>query len=273
MASLLSSVTATTAEASRKRRSSPDFPSSSDPVGPSSDGSFFASRKRYGQESDDEVPAPRKIVNTKKPRVSEATIVPDENAYGGDYDVDMEDAQVKAEPMSDGEDFEMDMAVKPRSALSSAATKLNQPRRQVVNSTSVKHVKAESIPATPTPSSGLIKAEPPSPISAVRKPRPTPGPSANGAKHWSTVQESLDPKVKELDEVKAPVGSVKAENVLEPDGTLKLFWLDQMEMDGVVHMVGKVLDRNTGRYVSACLSVNGIERNLFVKPRPKRVRK
>jgi DNA polymerase alpha subunit A len=87
------------------------------------------------------------------------------------------------------------------------------------------------------------------------------------------VQESLDPKVKELDEVKAPVGSVKAENVLEPDGTLKLFWLDQMEMDGVVHMVGKVLDRNTGRYVSACLSVNGIERNLFVKPRPKRVRK
>ena len=272
MASLLSSVTATTAETARKRRSSPDFPSSSDPIGPSSDGSFFASRKRYGQESDDETPPPRRAVYSKKPRVSEATVVPDENTFGGERDLDMDDVHVKEERLSDGED--LDMAVKPRAALTSAATKLNQPRRQVVNSTSVKHVKAESIPSTPTPASGLLKAEPPSPISAMRKPRPTPGPSgnANGAKHWSTVQESLDPKVKELDEVKAPVGNVKSENVLEPDGSLKLFWLDQMEMDGVVHMVGKVLDRATNRYVSACLSINGIERNLFVKPRAKRVR-
>ena len=78
--------------------------------------------------------------------------------------------------------------------------------------------------------------------------------------------------MKELEEVKPPVGNVKSENVLEADGTLELFWLDQMELDGAVHLVGKVLDRNTGRYVSACLSINGIERNLFVKPRPKRVR-
>lgn len=270
MASLLSTVTATTTEtANRKRRSSPVFPSS-EPAGPSSDGSFFASRKRYGEESDDDAPQPRRPVTGKKPRVSEATVVPDDT-FGGDWNMDAEndDVHVKEEQLSDGE--EMHMAVKPRTALTSAATKLNQPRRQVVNSSSVKHVKAEATPSTPTPISGQVKAEPPSPISAVRKPRPA-APAANGAAHWSTVQQSLDPKVKELEEVKPPVGNVKSENVLEADGTLKLFWLDQMELDGAVHLVGKVLDRNTGRYVSACLSINGIERNLFVKPRPKRVR-
>jgi DNA polymerase alpha subunit A len=92
------------------------------------------------------------------------------------------------------------------------------------------------------------------------------------------VQEELAPKAasaksNELDEVRAPVGNVKPENVIEEDGSVRIFWLDQMELDGVVHLVGKVLDRNTGRYVSACVSVGGIKRNLFVKPRAKRVRK
>ena len=96
----------------------------------------------------------------------------------------------------------------------------------------------------------------------------------NGAAHWSSVQETLEKQVKssELDVVKAPTGSVKVENVIEEDGTVRMFWLDQMEQDGVVHLVGKVLDRQTNKYVSACVSVNGIKRNLFVKPRAKRFR-
>jgi DNA polymerase alpha subunit A len=81
------------------------------------------------------------------------------------------------------------------------------------------------------------------------------------------------PKTNELDEVKAQIGSVKAENVLEEDGSLRIFWLDHMEQDGVIHLVGKVVDRASGKFVSACLSVQGIKRNLFVKPRARRFRK
>lgn len=262
MANLLSSVTATTAEPTRKRRSSPEFPSS-DAAEPSSDSSFFGIKKRYGQESDDEDHYRRRSTLGKKPRVSDMTIVPNENEpdYGG---MDLDEPMVKDEPLSDEE-----MEIKPRNApLTSAATKLNgqSVRRKVVNSTSVKHVvKSDSIVAKVEPDTSPVKPK----IAMDKKPIP------NGTAHWSSVQETLAGQAKagELDAVKAPVGSVKVEKVIEQDGTLRMFWLDQMEQDGVVHLVGKVLDRQSGKYVSACLSVNGIKRNLFVKPRPKRYRK
>ena len=58
---------------------------------------------------------------------------------------------------------------------------------------------------------------------------------------------------------------------LEEDGTLRFFWLDYQEESGVVSLVGKVLDKSTGRYVSACVSIQGIQRNLFVLPRPQQM--
>lgn len=273
MASLLSTVTARSAEpVSRKRRSSPDFPSS-DPHEPSSDTSFFGSKKRYGQDSDEDEPPRRRSTTGKKPRVSEMTIkAVDENEpdYGGfgdnggmDFDEPMPD--VKPELISDDDD-EMEIKAK---AAPLASTKLNdQPaaRRKVVNSTSVKHVNAKPEPVAAKVEPDMTPAKPKIPLD--KKPIP------NGAEHWSTVQANLERQVKtsELDAVKAPVGSVKVENVIEKDGTLRMFWLDQMELDGVVHLVGKVLDRQSGKYVSACVSVNGIQRNLFVKPRAKRFR-
>ena len=58
---------------------------------------------------------------------------------------------------------------------------------------------------------------------------------------------------------------------LEEDGTLRFFWFDYQEQGGVVSLVGKVLDRSTGRHVSACVSIQGIQRNLFVLPRPQQM--
>ena len=252
MASLLSTVAATSAETSRKRKSSPEIPSSEpyDPE-PSSEGSYDH-RKRYEAEEDED------LWVEKKPRVSEIPM--DENFdmdMGGGMDVD--EVEVKAEPVDD-EDMEIkvrDRASKPLAT----STKVNatSSRRRVVNASAVKQVKAE------------IKAEPDvkPKVNGVANGKPAPG-----AVHWSSVQESLvaEPKVSELDEVKAPSGGglVKAENVLDEDGSLKMFWLDFMEQEGVVHLVGKVLDRKSGKYVSACVSVNGIKRNLFVKPRAKK---
>ena len=61
---------------------------------------------------------------------------------------------------------------------------------------------------------------------------------------------------------------------LEDDGSLHFFWLDYVEMDGKLYFTGKVLDKSASgkdKYVSCCLKVGGIERNLYVMPREKRV--
>ncbi|CCA69546.1 related to POL1-DNA-directed DNA polymerase alpha, 180 KD subunit [Serendipita indica DSM 11827] len=57
----------------------------------------------------------------------------------------------------------------------------------------------------------------------------------------------------------------------EEDGSLRMFWLDYLEVDAKVYLVGKVLDKSTNRYVSACVAIENIERNLFVLPRERRM--
>jgi DNA polymerase alpha subunit A len=65
-------------------------------------------------------------------------------------------------------------------------------------------------------------------------------------------------------------------NALEDDGSLRMFWLDYLELAGKVYFIGKVLDRAAGngskpRWVSCCATVDNLERNLFVLPRGHRV--
>ncbi|KAH7885786.1 hypothetical protein F5I97DRAFT_1936758 [Phlebopus sp. FC_14] len=62
--------------------------------------------------------------------------------------------------------------------------------------------------------------------------------------------------------------SIKA---LNDDGSLLMFWLDYLENNGKLYLVGKVKDRTSNAWVSACLAVEGIQRNLFILPRPLRV--
>lgn len=264
MASLLSTVTA---EPSRKRKSSPDYPSSS-PAIPSSDSGFFSSgKKRYGESSDDEVWDPLRGQMGKKPRVSDITVKPepisddepDEGVdFGGPMDMDDDEIVVKPEPMDDDEE----MAVKPAARRSGPAT--TAARRRMVNSTAVKNVKKEpEVVDDAEPAQDEAEVEMKKPVLFGRKP-------AADRTHWQTVQAALVPEKSDLDAVRVPQGSTRAENVLEEDGSLNMFWLDFQEQDGVVHLIGKVLDRQSNRYVSACVSVQGIQRNLFVKPRAKR---
>lgn len=56
----------------------------------------------------------------------------------------------------------------------------------------------------------------------------------------------------------------------QPERTLRMYWLDYLETNGVVHLIGKALDKMTGKYISCCVSIHGIERNLFVLPRSRR---
>jgi DNA polymerase alpha subunit A len=55
---------------------------------------------------------------------------------------------------------------------------------------------------------------------------------------------------------------------LQPDGAFHFFWMDYLEHEGMLYFVGKTRDQATGAYVSCCVTVGNLERNLFVLPRP-----
>jgi hypothetical protein len=57
----------------------------------------------------------------------------------------------------------------------------------------------------------------------------------------------------------------------ETERRLRFYWLDYLEQDGVVHLLGKVFDRSMEKYVSCCVTVTGIQRNLFILPRERRL--
>ena len=57
-------------------------------------------------------------------------------------------------------------------------------------------------------------------------------------------------------------------SALEDDGSFRFFWLDYLEQDGALYFVGKTLDKKTNSYISCCVTVTNLQRNLFVLPRP-----
>lgn len=260
MASLLSTVTS---EPSRKRKSSPPEYASSEAAPPSSDSDFFSSGKRYGESSDEEHWDAKRGQLGKRPRVSDMTIKPDpeddpdEGVDFGHASMDIDDeVVVKSEPVDDDDDD--DMFIKPAMRRAAPAP---MGRRKMVNSTAVRNVKQEVKPEPDADSDNDVQ------VMQVKKAQPR-KPAVNRA-HWQTVQDALVDN-SDIDAVKAPQSSTRPENVLEENGSLHFYWLDYQEDNGVVHLVGKALDRQSGKYISACVTIQGIQRNLFVKPRPKR---
>lgn len=88
---------------------------------------------------------------------------------------------------------------------------------------------------------------------------------------WANLAGSLNvvssPQVE-----KASYGKVAAEDVIEEDGSLKMYWMDYTEVNGNLCLFGKVMDKKSNKYVSAFLKVDGILRNLFFLPRETRKR-
>jgi DNA polymerase alpha subunit A len=92
---------------------------------------------------------------------------------------------------------------------------------------------------------------------------------------WLSVYDSLTVK---SDETFGKLGNATAAtsssahastiSTLESDGSFRFFWLDYLEHEGVLYFIGKALDKNTNSYVSCCVTVANLQRNLFVLPRP-----
>ncbi|KAI5293957.1 DNA-directed DNA polymerase alpha catalytic subunit pol1 [Ascosphaera acerosa] len=62
-------------------------------------------------------------------------------------------------------------------------------------------------------------------------------------------------------------GKVPAQDVVEEDGVLSFFWLDYVEVHGSLCLFGKVLNKKTGKHVSAFVKIDNILRKLYFLPR------
>jgi DNA polymerase alpha subunit A len=109
----------------------------------------------------------------------------------------------------------------------------------------------------------------PAPSISAKNEEPSPTPRSS----WLDIHSQILSAPPELDDklVASGASSSHATNitVLEDDGSLRMFWLDYADIHGKLFLIGKVLDRTTSekKYVSCCLTVEGLERNLFILPR------
>ncbi|KAJ3189315.1 DNA-directed DNA polymerase alpha catalytic subunit pol1 [Gaertneriomyces sp. JEL0708] len=93
-----------------------------------------------------------------------------------------------------------------------------------------------------------------------------------GSRNWMNVREEVVGKNSALLDGSAPVtGAVGATDVLEEDGSLRVYWIDAWENHGVVYVFGKVQTKTDGKYVSCCIIVNNVQRNIYVLPRERMV--
>ncbi|KAH9072265.1 DNA polymerase alpha catalytic subunit [Lactarius deliciosus] len=90
---------------------------------------------------------------------------------------------------------------------------------------------------------------------------------------WLSVYDSLTVKTDETfgklgSGVAVSSSSTHASKIsaLEEDGSFRFFWLDYLEHEGVLYFIGKTLDKNSKSYVSCCVTVANLQRNLFVLP-------
>ncbi|KAJ7272585.1 DNA polymerase family B-domain-containing protein [Mycena haematopus] len=94
----------------------------------------------------------------------------------------------------------------------------------------------------------------------------------DAAPAWLSVYESLS--VNAPEDVLGPISSSSSTqstsiSALESDGSLRFFWLEYLENEGRLYFVGKLKDKVTNAWVSCCITVENMQRNVYVLPRTK----
>ena len=62
------------------------------------------------------------------------------------------------------------------------------------------------------------------------------------------------------------------QDAVEDDGSLRMFWMDYVEINGSLCLFGKVKHKTTGKYLSTFVKVDNIQRKLYFLPRKHRHR-
>ncbi|KAF4213684.1 hypothetical protein CNMCM8980_009275 [Aspergillus fumigatiaffinis] len=83
---------------------------------------------------------------------------------------------------------------------------------------------------------------------------------------WNDVRSKLNVLSSPATESRT-FGKLRAQDVIEEDGSLRMFWLDYTEVNGSLCLFGKVKNKHTGSHVSAFVKIDNILRKLFFLPR------
>jgi DNA polymerase alpha subunit A len=86
---------------------------------------------------------------------------------------------------------------------------------------------------------------------------------------WNDVRDKLNVLSSPAPEMRS-FGKLRAQDVVEEDGSLRMFWLDYTEVNGSLCLFGKVKNKQNGSYVSAFVKVDNILRKLYFLPREHR---
>ncbi|KAF9933576.1 DNA-directed DNA polymerase alpha catalytic subunit pol1 [Mortierella alpina] len=98
-------------------------------------------------------------------------------------------------------------------------------------------------------------------------------PERDNGLNWMTVDNDLNQTYAPVKADADGHADLKESNLKMEDGTLRMYWIDACEVRGVVYLFGKVHQKITDTYVSCCVAVHNMERNLYVLPRTHRVDK
>ncbi|KAH7105955.1 DNA polymerase family B-domain-containing protein [Auriculariales sp. MPI-PUGE-AT-0066] len=109
------------------------------------------------------------------------------------------------------------------------------------------------VPTRPTPKSRPIKSE-------------------GGPPAWLNIHASIP--LAETDSLGTGLANDSATTdikAFEDDGSFRFYWLDQHEADGNIHLIGKCINKAAknpnARWISCCVTVKGLQRNLYVLKR------
>lgn len=92
------------------------------------------------------------------------------------------------------------------------------------------------------------------------------------AQNWKSVQQTIHTTAAPSFEASTVSPSnISPTDILEPDGSLRIYWFDASENKGIVYLFGKVLHKRLNVYLSTCVTVKNIQRNLFILPRAKKL--
>ncbi|KAK9761960.1 DNA-directed DNA polymerase alpha catalytic subunit pol1 [Basidiobolus ranarum] len=128
-------------------------------------------------------------------------------------------------------------------------------------------------------SNANVKIESQEPISAIKaepiSPEKIKAENGDDKLSWMKIQETLTSHMEQASSQPKSEStngtSTLEEHVLEEDGSLDMYWIDVFEKSGSLYFFGKVFNRSSNSYISCCLAVNNLERNVFVLPRETKI--
>lgn len=96
-----------------------------------------------------------------------------------------------------------------------------------------------------------------------------PAPETVNPSSWNDVRSKLNVLSSPGQEMRM-FGKLQAQDAVEEDGSLRMFWIDFTEINGSLCLFGKVKNKQTGAFVSAFVKVDNILRKLYFLPRERR---